>query len=51
MKRCLDSLTLAPSYYMIGLVRVPGHTGIAENCKADELAGTGTSVSITAESK
>lgn len=47
-KRCLDWY-LASSYFMIQLVWVPSHNGIAGNCKADELSRTGISVSITAK--
>ena len=49
VKECLSSLELASGYFNIRLVWVPGHSGIAGNCKADELARGGTLAPLTSE--
>lgn len=36
--KCLTSLPIASSYFVIIPVWVPGHSGIAGNCKSDELS-------------
>lgn len=45
----LDSLYQASSYSTSIMVWMPVNSGIAVNCKADELARTGTSITLTAE--
>lgn len=42
MKWCVDSLSLASSNFVIGLVWMPDHSGFTGNFKADELDRTGT---------
>ena len=49
VKECLSSLEVASGYFNIRLVWVPGHSGIAGNCKADELARGGTFAPLTSE--
>lgn len=49
VKGCLDSLASASMHYMMIIVWVPGHSSIAGNFKVDELASSGTLVSLVAE--
>lgn len=51
-KGCLGCLFLPSSYFIVGLIRVPtDHSRVAGNCKANELAGSGTFISLAAEWK
>lgn len=49
VKECLSSLELTSSYFIIRRVWVPGQSGIAGNCKIDELARGSTLVLLKSE--
>lgn len=51
VKECITSLVIASSFFHIRLVCVPGHSGICENCKVDELARERTLITISSHWK
>lgn len=41
VRECLIFLSAASKYFLIRLILFPGHSYIAENCEADDLARKG----------